>query len=325
MINQLKNKVLSGHNITKKDAMNLDSYASSTDERFRELCAAANEIRLRFCGNNFDICTIINGKSGRCSEDCKYCAQSVHYPVSSEVYPLMDSASLLEGALHSENSGILRYSVVTSGKTLSDDELDKVCESYRNISKHSKIALCASHGLLSYDQFVRLKESGVVRYHNNLETSRRNFPNVCTTHTYDDKLNTIKAAQRAGLTVCSGGIFGLGETMCDRLDMAFELKALGIKSVPLNILNPIPHTPFEHHKVLTSGEVQRITALFRFILPDAALRLAGGRRLLDDMGRKVFLSGANAAITGHMLTTCGITIDSDKIMTEELGFRISMM
>jgi len=158
-----------------------------------------------------------------------------------------------------------------------------------------------------------------------LETSRKNFPNICTTHTYDDKINTIKAAQKAGLEVCSGGIIGLGETMEDRIDMALDIRGLGIKSVPVNILSPIPETPYEKLPVLTADEVRKTVAIFRFILPDAAIRLAGGRNLIADKGRSLFLSGANAAISGDMLTTSGITIDDDMKMIKELKFEVKML
>lgn len=324
-IENLKNQIINGYEITKEEAWKLYEVSLYSKEEMDTLCNAANEIRQHYCGDNFDICTIINGKCGRCSEDCKYCAQSVHYPVDTETYSLLDAKQLLHGARYNEAKGILRYSVVTSGKTLTNNELDQLCESYKVLHKNSNISLCASHGLLNYEQFVKIKNSGVVRYHNNLETSRRNFPNICTTHTYEDKINTIKAAQKAGLTVCSGGIMGLGETMEDRISMAFDLRALGIKSIPINILNPIPHTPFEHNPVLTPEDLKQIVAIYRFILLDAALRLAGGRGLLADKGRSAFKSGANAAISGDMLTTSGISINYDINMIKDLGFKISKL
>lgn len=316
MIKHLKNKVLSGGYITREDALSLQ------DAELEALCRAADELRIHFCGNGFDICTIVNGKSGRCTEDCKYCAQSVHYPAEIEEYPLLDPDSLVKQAVCNHSRGILRYSVVTSGKRLSDAETDEICINYQSIRENCPISLCASHGLLSYEQLVKLKASGVTRYHNNLETSRRFFSSVCTTHTFAEKTETIKAAQRAGLIVCSGGIMGLGETMEDRIDLALELRGLGIKSIPINILNPIKGTPFEKRLPLNNDEVRRITAIYRFLLPDAALRLAGGRGLLPDKGRSVFLSGANAAISGDMLTTSGISINDDLKMLSELGFEV---
>ncbi|WP_129596531.1 biotin synthase BioB [Anaerophilus nitritogenes] len=319
MIQELKRKILNKHKIHRQDAIKL------IHADLEELCLAANEIRKYFCGNGFDICTIINGKSGKCSEDCKYCAQSSHYTVHVEEYPLLDDDTLLKEALYNHSKGILRYSVVTSGRKLTDKEVLNICKSYKNITSNCDIALCASHGLLSYEQFVKLKEAGVKRYHNNLETSRSNFINICTTHTYDDKINAIKDAQKSGLQVCSGGIMGLGETMEDRIDMALDLRKLSIKSIPINILNPIKGTPYENLSLLTINEVRRIIAIFRFILPKATLRLAGGRGLLQDKGKSVLQSGANGAISGDMLTTAGISIDEDLSIISELGFEVKML
>lgn len=318
MINviKLKENILNGYKVTKKDALSL------LDSDLELLCKCANELRKHFLGNSFDICTIINGKSGLCSENCKYCAQSSHYKTSIQKYPLVDFNTLKKDALYNENKGILRYSVVTSGKSLSDEELSKVCKSYIKLRNISNISLCASHGLLSLNQFKKLKEAGVTRYHNNLETSRRNFKNICTTHSYDDKINAIKNAMKAGLEVCSGGIFGLGENMEDRIDMAFEILNLGIKSIPINILNPIKGTPYENNSILTIDEICRVIAIYRFIIPNAAIRLAGGRNLMSDKGKKAFLSGANAAISGDMLTTLGITIDEDMKLLKNIGFEV---
>ncbi|WP_312354969.1 biotin synthase BioB [Aminipila sp.] len=325
MINKLKNQIINGHYITTKEALELLSASLLSEEHLHELCEAANAIRRHFCGNKFDLCTIINGKCGRCSEDCKYCAQSSHYPTETEYYPLLEKKEFLDGAKYNEKKGILRYSIVTSGRTLTDEELEELCKCYQCLHENTQISLCASHGLLNYQQFLKLKNAGVVRYHNNLETSRRNFPNICTTHTYEDKISAIQAAQKAGLSICSGGILGLGETREDRISMAFELRGLGIKSIPINILNPIAHTPFEKNEIISEDEVRRTVAVFRFILPDAALRLAGGRGLLADKGQRIFLSGANAAISGDMLTTSGILIDHDMKMLQEIGYEVSQL
>jgi biotin synthase len=184
------------------------------------------------------------------------------------------------------------------------------------------LELCSSNGLLSYEQFVRLRDAGVTRIHNNLETSRRFFPQVCTTHTYDEKLATINAAKRAGMEICSGGIIGMGETLEDRIDMAMELQALGVKSIPINILMPIKGTALENQEPLSDEEILRTIAIFRFINPRADIRLAGGRKLLCDKGRKAFLSGANASIIGNMLTSVGNSVDEDFAMFEELGFTV---
>lgn len=315
--NKLKEKILNGSLLEKSEIISL------LTEPIIELSKAANEIRDFFCGNSFDICTIINGKSGRCPENCKYCAQSIHFKTDIEEYHLLDSKRILDEAKHNENKGVLRYSIVTSGKKLSQKDLNDVCKSYKLIKENSNISLCASHGLLCYEDFIKLKKAGVSRYHNNLETSRNFFHNICTTHSYEEKIETIKAAQKAGLEVCSGGILGLGESMEDRIDMALEIRSLGIKSIPVNILNPIKGTPLENSKVLSYDEIKRTIAIFRFIIPYGAIRLAGGRGLLHDKGKSLFECGANATITGDMLTTAGITINEDMSIIKELNYEVT--
>lgn len=317
MLNDLKNKIYKGYRISKEEALNL------VNEDFNQLCKAANEIREHFCKNNFDICTIINGKCGNCSEDCKYCAQSIKYNTSIIKHSLCDTATILKDAKYNADKGITRYSVVTSGKRLSQKDLDNLCKTYKEIDEKVNISICASHGLLSYDDFVKLKNSGVHRYHCNLETSRNFFPHICTTHTYDEKIQTLKNAKKAGLDLCSGGILGLGESMEDRIDMLLELRNLGVKSIPVNILNPIKGTPLENNKPLSKEEILKSIAIFRFIIPDSFLRLAGGRGLFADKGRCAFESGANAAISGDMLTTSGITINDDFKLISNLNYKVT--
>ncbi|MEG2198809.1 MAG: biotin synthase BioB [Anaerovorax sp.] len=315
-IEELKSKILNDGQITNSEALHL------YHQPLEELCRAADEIRMHFCANHFDVCTIINGKSGSCSEDCKFCAQSGHHSTCIPEYPLRPISEIVACAKRNDEQGVLRYSIVTSGKRLSEEEVDKMCQAVKQIREQVGISVCISFGLLNKNQYKRLKDAGVVRVHNNLETSRRNFPNVCTTHTFDDKINAISAAQAVGLSVCSGGIMGIGETIEDRIEMAFTLKELGIQSVPLNILNPIQGTPFEKNKKLTNEDMRRIVAIYRFILPKASIRLAGGRGLLEDKGKACFLSGANAAISGDMLTTAGITVETDRKLLKEIGFEV---
>ncbi len=319
VVDEMKQKIYSGENITREEAILL------TREPLEELTAAADEIREKLCGNRFDMCTIINGKCGRCSEDCKYCAQSAHYHTNCvESYPLLSTEKLLEGARHNKEQGVLRYSIVTSGRSLNEKEVTQVCESIRAIRQQVGIEVCVSFGLLNESQFRKVKEAGASRVHCNLESSRRYFPQVCTTHTYDQKIETLKAAKRAGLSICSGGIIGLGETMEDRIDMVLTARELGVKSVPVNLLNPIPGTPYENNRVLTNDELCLTVAVFRFIIPDGNIRLAGGRGLIGDKGEKCFRSGANAAISGDMLTTAGITVETDSRLLCELGYEIRL-
>lgn len=319
LVLHLRKSIMQGHVISREESLQL------YHEDLHTLLTSANDLREYFCQNRFDLCSIINGKSGRCTEDCKFCAQSSAHSADVEIYPLLDDSTIHQEGIYNRRKGVLRYSVVTSGRSLNDSEVDALCETYRSLHKSSDISLCASHGLLSYDQFVRLKDSGVSRYHNNLETSRRYFPTICTTHTYEEKIRAIRDAQRAGLTVCSGGILGLGETVQDRIDMALELRNLGVKSIPVNVFHPIPNTPFESKPIISYEEVLRTIAVFRFIHPDSAIRLAGGRGLLPDKGECAFISGANAAITGNMLTTSGITIDDDISMIHRLKYEIGLL
>ena len=241
------------------------------------------------------------------------------------IYSLLDTEALLEGARHNDGQGVLRYSIVTSGKRLSDKEVDQVCDSIREIRKQTNIQVCVSFGLLNEEQFRKIKEAGASRVHCNLESSRNYFPKVCTTHTYEEKIETLKAAKRAGLSICSGGIMGLGETMEDRIDMILTARELGVKSIPVNLLNPIPGTPYENNRVLTNDELCRITAIFRFLIPDGMIRLAGGRGLLGAKGKACFQSGANAAISGDMLTTAGITVQTDLQLLNELGYEVKLI
>ena len=288
------------------------------------LCRAADQIRAAFCGNRFDFCSIVNGKSGKCAEDCKFCAQSACYWGNPAVYPLKSADELAEEAAHNARRGVGRFSVVTSGRRLTDGEVESLCESFRAIRRRTSILFCASCGLLTPGQFAALRAAGVGRYHNNLETSRRYFPAVCTTHTYDQKRDVLRMAREAGMELCSGGIIGMGETWEDRVDLALDLRELDVASVPLNVLNPIPGTPFGNLPVLEEEEGCRTAALFRFLLPAAAIRLAGGRGLSATKGAGAFRSGANAAITGDMLTTAGVGIADDLRLVRGLGYEVGL-
>ena len=319
IVQELREKALTAGEISREEALLL------AEAPLEELAEAAEEIRRKKCGQGFDLCTIVNGKCGRCSEDCKYCAQSAHYQAKcTEAYGLLTTEKLLEGARDNQAKGVLRYSIVTSGRKLSDHEVEQVCESIRVIREETGIQVCVSFGLLEEAQFRKIREAGASRVHCNLESSARFFPHICTTHTYQEKIDTLKAAKRAGLSVCSGGILGLGETMEDRIDMILTARELGVKSIPVNLLNPIPGTPLENRQPLTNEEARRCVALFRFLIPEASIRLAGGRGLLGDKGEACFRGGANAAISGDMLTTAGITVETDRKLVESLGFEVKL-
>ena len=297
---EMKDKILRGKWIGREEALRL------AEEPLEELRQAADEIRRKVCGSGFDLCTIVNAKCGRCSEDCRYCAQSAHYRTAcEESYPLLSTQELLEDARRNAQQGVLRYSIVTSGRRLSEEEVEQACESIRRIRAEVPIEVCVSFGLLDEVQFRKIKAAGASRVHCNLESSARYFPSVCTTHTYEEKIRTLQAAKRAGLSICSGGILGLGETMEDRIDMVLTARELGVKSIPVNLLNPIPGTPYENRVPLDNEEACRCVALFRFLIPDASIRLAGGRGLLGDM-----------------LTTAGITVETDMELLRSSGFEV---
>lgn len=324
LIIKLKNKIFLGKGITPDEAQDLMKISIDNNEDMEYLCSVADEIREKFCGDFFDLCTIINAKSGKCSENCKYCAQSSHFKTNAQVYGLVAKEKAVEEALKVQSEGAHRFSLVTSGRGLEkgDKELEKLIEIYQELKKETEVSLCASHGICDEYSLEELKKAGVTTYHHNLETSRNFYPNICTTHTYDDRVATIKKAQKAGLKVCSGGIWGLGESLQDRIDMAFELRKLGVFSVPLNILMPIPGTPLENMNPLDPKEILKTIAIYRFILPKAYLRYAGGRVNLKELQEKGIKSGINSALTGNFLTTTGTTIKSDKEMLRRNGYEI---
>lgn len=312
----LRDKVIAGYDISKEEALELYSV------NFEDLKSCANEIREHYCSNDFNFCTIINAKSGKCSEDCKFCAQSAHYGHNSDEYGLLNEDIIVNDARKNKEAGIKRYSLVTSGKRLSNEEVERVCKTIKKVREEVGVEVCVSFGLLDKENYQKLYDVGVRRVHNNLEASRDFFATVCSTHTFDEKIEAIKAAQEVGMEVCSGGIIGLGETREDRIDMAFDLKELGVESVPVNILNAIEGTPMAKNEKLTQEEINRTIAIYRFILKDAYIRLAGGRSLIEDTGRESFVSGANASISGNLLTTQGMAPKTDIEMVHELGYKI---
>lgn len=307
-------KIIAGERLQPDD--DLEFLLTEPLEKLQEGAAL---IQKHFCGKHIDLCTIINGKSGRCSENCKYCAQSARHKTGVAEYNFLPSEKILAVALANEAAGVNRFSIVTSGRTLDGESFERAIETYKLLRAKLKIDLCASHGILNAEQLKRLKAAGVNRYHHNLETSRRFFPQICTSHTFDDRIKTIKLAQAAGLEVCSGGIIGMGETWQDRIDLGFEVAALGIKSIPINILDAIKGTPLDNLPRLSSEEILRTIAIFRYINPTANVRFAAGRKFLPDAGAAAFLHGASAAITGNMLTTSNVNVQSDLKLLRELG------
>ncbi|WP_314825634.1 biotin synthase BioB [Selenomonas noxia] len=312
---ELTNKIIAGYRLSPTDDRSI-----FMDTPLEELSEEAYRLQKQFCGNHIDLCTIVNGRSGHCGENCKYCAQAACHKTGVDTYGFLPQEQIMAHAKANQDAGANRFSIVTSGGALSGKEFEMAIDVYKEMRRTLSIDLCASHGLLTRSQFRRLREVGVTSYHHNIETSERYFPEICTTHSYADRIRTIKMAQAEGLCVCSGGIIGMGETWEDRFDMAFALQELGIESIPLNSLMAIPGTPLEHLTPLSGDEILRTIAIFRFINPTANIRLGAGRKLLPENGATAFLAGASASITGNMLTTSGTTIAEDMELIKELGF-----
>lgn len=311
----LAREIIDGRRITRDDDLN---FFLTCD--LKELCQGADEIRQARIGDRVDLCSIINGRSGKCPEDCKYCAQSAHNHTDCEVYDFLPEDKIVEACRVNEKEGVDRFSIVTAGKSLTGEEFEKAIHAFETMRDNCDIDLCASMGFLTKEQLQRLHDAGVSSYHHNIETSRRNFPNICSTHTYDMKIETLKMVKEVGMCACSGGIIGMGETWKDRLDMAVSLAELGIDSIPINALMPIPGTPLEGLEQLSEDDILRTIAFFRYINPDANIRLAAGRALLTNDGEIAFQSGASATITGNMLTTAACaTIRNDRMMLHHLG------
>jgi len=285
-----------------------------------DLIACAGKIRQHFRPGPVFKCAIINAKSGRCSEDCAFCAQSAHHRTGAAVYDLLGAEKLEAEGLRAAAAGATNYSVVTSGTSLTDKDLDTVCRVAGRLKSKTGLTLCASLGMLDPNAARRLRDAGVTRYHHNLETARSYFDAICTTHDYDDDILSLEAARTAGLVVCSGGIFGMGESWTQRVELAFTLKELDVDSVPINFLNPIKGTRLQNRPLLPPLEALKIIALYRFILPGKDIPVCGGRETtLGDFQSWIFAAGANGLMIGNYLTTRGRDVEADMAMIRELG------
>ncbi len=317
-LSDITNRAVAGSGCTADEALEL-----ALNIPLSRLFSSASTIREQFFGLRIEFCVIVNARSGACSEDCRYCSQSAHNRAQAEVYPLMSELELLADAQKMAASGASRYGIVTSGATVEGEDFQTVCRSIGRIGEATRMTPCASLGRFGVAELTALREAGLRRYHHNLETSQAFYPRICSTHDWQERVRTVRAAQEAGLEVCSGGLFGLGETWQDRIDLALTLRELQVDCVPLNFLHAHPGTPLAEQTPLSADEALRIIAVYRHLLPKAALRVCGGRpKILGDRQDEMFAAGANALMTGDYLTTSGITPESDREMVRRLGLHL---
>lgn len=318
MLEALKDEITVSLPINKQAAVKLNQL---TDKEIYDLVALAGRVtRQSFSENQVDLCSIINARSGHCSENCTFCAQSSYHSTNVQTYPLLSPEEILRSAIKVESSGVQRFSMVTSGRGISRRDLETILKTLELLRRETNLNLCASLGIINEKQASMLAEAGLSTYHHNLETAPGYFDKICTTHTYQERVQTILAARKAGLRVCAGGILGLGESPVHQVELAFELQKLHIDSVPLNFLNPIPGTPLQNQRAISPLEILRAIAVFRLVLPQAVLRLCGGRKEgLRHLQPLAFLAGANGLMVGDYLTTTGEIIQEDLHMLQDMG------
>ncbi len=321
LVHTLEQKILDGNDISQEEALQL---ASLPENQIFELLTSANRIREAFHGNQVRLCAIVNAKSGICPEDCAFCAQSVHHSTDSPVFPLLSPEETLDHAKSSIQYRARAFSIVTSGKQLeSENEILQISELLSLLKQRIPLERCASLGILGREELAALKKAGLQTYHHNLETAESFFPQICTTHGWEESVNTVQEARALGLRVCCGGIFGMGETINQRLELAFTLRSLKVDSVPLNFLNPIPGTPLENSPPLRPLECLETIALYRFILPRQDILICGGREVsLRSLQPLMFTAGATGIMIGNYLTTEGQSPEDDIQMIKDLGLTI---
>ena len=277
------------------------------------------ELRERKFGMRVHLCSIVNAKCGSCPEDCAYCAQSFHNNTGVETHPLLPEARLVAARDNAAQIAIARFGIVTSGSALNNSEVDTVCHAIQR-APVSPVAWCASLGCLSFSQLQRLKQAGLTRYHHNLETARTFFPRVCTTHSYEQRLDTIRAARSAGLEVCSGGILGMGESPKQRVELAMELAQHAVDSIPLNFLMPVAGTRLANVEPIAAIDILKTIAMFRLVNPCAEISVCAGRANLRSLQSLIFYAGASGMMAGPLLTLPGSSVDDDLRMISDLGF-----
>lgn len=312
----IKSKVENGESIDFSEAMALMKLQG---HECVELFSLANRVRSKL-GNTVDLCSIVNAKCGLCPEDCKFCAQSVHNDTAITPHLLLEEEEMLNFALMMQEEGAARFCIVISGKEMDTGDYEGILNSIKRIKKETSLSICASLGRLTKEIAQELKKAGVTRIHHNLETSEGFFKNICTTHSYAEKISTVLVAREAGLEVCCGGIIGMGESPQDRVELAFTLKKLDVDSIPINILVAVKGTPLENVKPMHPMEILKTIAVFRLILPDKNIRIAGGREAnLRDLQCLSLLAGANGLLLGNYLTTPGRNPKEDIRMIHDMG------
>ena len=319
-IDRLIDNALEGEGISKADALQLETL---THDELDYLFKGTDKIRDRFKGQDVKICSIVNAKSGRCVEDCSFCAQSSQFNTDSPEYELMSVDEIVAAAKEAEAFGSNEFSIVTSGTSMDDrQELDKIITAVKRIKAETSLETCCSMGLMSLEHLQELKAAGLDRCHHNLETAASHFKNIVTTHTYEDEVRAVENAKQAGLDVCVGGVFGMGETFAQRVELALDIKALGTQSLPINFLKPIEGTKLEPLGVMDLYEALRTIALLRLVLPKIDMFVCGGREeIFTDQQEKLFQAGANGILGGNYLTTKGQDPKKDIDMIEGLGLR----
>jgi len=322
-IAQLAGRVLDGQLLERTG---IDTLLKESVSDYDDLLYWANKIRRRYFGNKIKLCSIVPGRLGGCDQDCAFCAQSARFDTAiDKKAKVLSDEQILAVAAAAAEKGVPNFGIVYSGRAVREKELDRIEKLVRRIKDQFGLGICASLGMITTDQAGRLVEAGVNRYNHNLETSQRHFPNVVTTHEYADRVRTIEAAKEAGLGICAGGIFGIGENEADRVDMALELRRLGVDTVPMNFLHPIEGTPLGSAETLKPMQILRIIAIFRFILPKTNLKIAGGRVLnLRDLQSWMFYAGATSILSGNYLTTTGRAVAEDMQMLEDLGLEVDL-
>lgn len=319
-ISDLGQRIIAGGEITREEAKRL--FALESQSEIFDLLGWANRIRECFKGNKIHLCSIVNVKAGGCSENCRFCSQSAAYQTDSPRYGLIEAEPVQAAAAEAQANGVTALGLVAAWRGLEQGPvLDQICERLQQLKESGQARPDASLGIIKSQEVAnRLKHAGLECYNHNLESSRRFFPEVCTTHTYDERLETISHLKTAGIKICSGGIFGMGETREDRCELAFSLRELGVHIVPINILNPIPGTPFARKQPLAPLEILQSIACFRFILPRQEIMIAGGRTVnLRDLQSLIFMAGASALMVGNYLTTLNQPIEKDLQMLRDLG------